>query len=180
MSDDKKTEEIIEEETGERDAEDLIGKLKKLKEQLKHCQAEKQEYLTGWQRAQADFVNYRRRQEEQLGEWLRMSSEKVIKEILPVLDTLETRNLTEKDTDENGKNIKAGLKMTREQLMKILEKHGLEEIKSVGEKFNPEFHEAVEQVESDEPEGVVAEEVQKGYRMNGKVLRAAKVKVTKR
>jgi molecular chaperone GrpE len=179
MSDENNQKIEYEQENEEGDSVDLVEKIKKIKEQLKHCQQEKQEYLNGWQRSQADFINYKRRQEEQLAEWFQMAGEKIIREILPVLDTLETRNLTDKDTDENGKNIKAGLKMTREQLMKVLGKNGLEEIKSIGEKFNPEFHEAMERVEADAPEGIVVEEVQKGYMMNGKVLRAAKVKVIK-
>jgi len=160
---------------------DLVEKIKKLKEQLKHCQAEKQEYLTGWQRCQADFVNYKRRQEEQLGEWLKMAEEKIIREILPVLDTLDSfvKSHAGHEDKMEKKHLAEGLAGVKKQLNHILSKNGIEEIKSVGEKFDPEFHEALEQVESDEPEGTVAEEVQKGYLMNGKVLRPAKVKVSK-
>ncbi len=60
-----------------------------------------------------------------------------------------------------------------------MKKEGLEEIKSVGEKFNPEIHEAVEMLESEKPEGEILEEIQKGYKLNGKLIRAAKVKVAK-
>ena len=76
--------------------------------------------------------------------------------------------------------LNAGLKAVKDQLIKILSNHGLEEMKSAGEKFNPEFHEAVETVEAEnKDEGAVVEEVQKGYLLNGKVIRTAKVKVTK-
>jgi molecular chaperone GrpE len=78
----------------------------------------------------------------------------------------------------NGK-AENGLVSVRDQLIKTLSGHGLAEIKSLGEKFNPEYHEAVEQVEAAGKEGTVSEEIQKGYLLNGKVLRVAKVRVIK-
>jgi len=179
---DKKNEEIVEEvDSGEFDEEAPIAKLKKIKEQLKHCQQEKQEYLNGWQRSQADFINYKRRQEEQLAEWLQMAGEKIIREILPVLDTLDSFEKSHVGHDEkiDKKHLAEGLAGVRKQLADILKKNGIEEIKSIGEKFNPELHEAMEQVKADAPAGTVVEEVQKGYLINGKVLRVAKVKVSK-
>jgi len=179
---DKKTEEIIEEETFDKeDIQGLVEKIKKAKEQLKHCQAEKHEYLTGWQRSQADFINYKRRQEEQLAEWLAMAGEKIIREILPVLDTLDSFFGKHAAHDEklDKKHLTEGLIGVKKQLADILSKNGLKEIKSIGEKFNHEFHEAVEQAESDKEGGIIIEEVQKGYSLNGKILRPAKVKVSK-
>jgi len=181
MSDGLEQEIISEEDGGE-----AVGKLKKVKEQLKQCQKEKAEYLTGWQREKADFINYKRRQEEQMSEWSRMFGEGLVKDLLPVLDTLsasefqlgagKNNNSTQPPLSLRGGE--EGLKMVREQLMKVLQRHGLEEMKSIGEKFNPERHEALEQVEGKEP-GMVAEEVLKGYLLNGKVIRVAKVKVSK-
>jgi len=179
-NEDKKNEEIIEDsDFSDDDAEVLSDNIKKAKEQLKQCQREKQEYLTGWQRCQADFINYRRRQEEQAAEWSKMFGEGLIKDILPVLDALEPRNCAERNAEQHRDETAHGLKMVREILLKALKKHGLEEIKAAGEKFDPNFHEAVEQTESGAGECVVAEEVQKGYVLNGKVIRPAKVKVTK-
>jgi len=173
MAEEKKEQDInYEEENNESSAVDAKDKLKKLKEKLEQCQQEKQENLTGWQRAQADFINYRRRQEEQMGEWSKMFGEGLLRDILPVIDTLDA------SIAHNGK-AEDGLTGVREQLMKILSKHGLAEMKSVGEKFNPEYHEAIEQVEGKGEEGIVAEEAQKGYLLNGKVIRVAKVKVNK-
>lgn len=182
MSEDKKNEEIVEEEdAGEFDDGALMAKLKKIKEQLKHCQAEKQEYLNGWQRCQADFINYKRRQEEQLAEWLQMAGEKIIREILPVMDTFDSFEKSHAGHVEKTekKHLAEGLAGVKKQLTDILKKNDIEEIKSIGEKFDPELHEAVEEVESDAPEGTVVEEAQKGYLINGKVLRVAKVKVSK-
>ncbi|MBI4708884.1 MAG: nucleotide exchange factor GrpE [Candidatus Portnoybacteria bacterium] len=158
------------------DSVKLGGDIEKLRKKLKECREEKEKYLAGWQRAQADFINYKRRQEEQQGEWSRMLGEGLIKDILPVLDSLESgiRN------QESGIANK-DLGLIRKQLLDILRKYGLEEIKSVGEKFNPEWHEVVEYEENDESHEseIVSAEIQKGYLLNGKVLRAAKVRVTK-
>jgi len=161
-----------EEESNESGAVEAKDKLKKLKEKLEQCQKEKQDNLAGWQRSQADFINYRRRQEEQMSEWSKMFGEGLLRDILPVLDTLDA-SISHSGESENG------LVGVHNQLMKILVKHGLVEMKSVGEKFNPEYHEAIEQVEGKGEEGIIAETVQKGYLLNGKVLRIAKAKVTK-
>src|SRR3989344_5061951 len=170
----------IEQEEG---GEELLEKLKKVKEHLKLCLEEKQNYLTGWQREKADFINYKRRQEEQLGEWAKMLGDGLIKEILPVLDTLDA-SLVQLGAEENSKPLnptlrkageEEGLRLVRDQLMKVLLKHGLMEMKTVGEKFDPEFHNAVEQVIEEESEGVIVEEIRKGYLLNGKGLRVAEV-----
>ncbi|MDD2753689.1 MAG: nucleotide exchange factor GrpE [Candidatus Portnoybacteria bacterium] len=184
-----------EEENNESAAVDMKDKLGKMKEKLEQCQKEKQDNLAGWQRAQADFINYRRRQEEQMGEWSKMFGEGLLRDLLPVLDTLDASAAQERGEKssnpptpllkggEEGLNSKGGvegLKIVRDQLMKILSKHGLMEMKAVGEKFDPALHEAVECVEAkDVGEGAVVEEVQKGYLLNGKIIRAAKVKVSK-
>lgn len=161
-----------EEENNESLSMDIKKKLEKLKEELKQCQQEKHDNLTGWQRAQADFINYRRRQEEQMSEWSKMFGEGLIRDILPVLDTLDASIAHSEQKDK-------GLEMVRSQLIKILSGHGLAEMKVAGEKFDHNLHEAVETIESKDSEGQVLEEVQKGYLLNGKVLRIAKVKVTK-
>ena len=161
-------EEIIYE--GGEDGESVKDKLDKLKKKLVDCQKEKEEYLTGWQRAQADSVNYRRRQEEQMADWQKLMNEKLINDLLPVLDSLD-----------KGKEID-GVRQIYEQLRGVLRDYGLEEIKAVGEKFNPEFHEAMAMEESANKDGgeMVSEEFQRGYILNGRVIRTAKVKLNKK
>lgn len=153
-------------------------KMMKIKEKLKKCQEEKQEYLTGWQREKADFINFKRRQEEQMGEWIKISQANLINDILSIIDAFEA---IKKNKELRIKNYELeGVSAIEAQLIKILKKYGLEEIKAVGEKFNPEFHEAIESVEStDNKEGKIVGEAQKGYLLNGKVLRTSKVKVIK-
>ena len=174
MNDHTEKEKIVyedEPETSEDgDLDEVEGKVKKLKEKLKKCNEDKQEYLAGWQRAQADFINYRRRQEEQIGELRKLFNEGLIIDLLSILDSVEKGMAS---------NIK-GMDVLYKQLKDVLKKQGLEEVKAMGEKFNPELHEAVEQVEADVEEGVVIEEVQKGYMLNGRVIRTSKVKVSKK
>lgn len=186
MTDNQKQDEqelIQEEENSNEDADldlDMAkGKIIKLKERIKKCSKEKEEYLDGWQRAKAEMINYRRRQEEQSAEWLKMAQAGLIKDLLPMLDTLEAGFKNYDLRFKNEENIK--VKPIRDQLLDILKKYGLEEIETTGEKFNPEFHEAIEVAEDENREdGIIVEEIQKGYLLNGKVLRTSKVKVTKK
>lgn len=165
------SEEFIYEENEE--MQKLGNDVQKLRKRLKECFSEKEKYLTGWQRAQADFVNYKRRQEEQAAEWPRIYSEGVIRDILPVLDSLDAAIATQ-PSDQ-------GLLTLKSQLRSVLKKHGLEEMKSINEKFNPEIHEVVECENGENEHGgeIVSGEIQKGYLLNGKLLRAAKVRVKK-
>jgi len=143
-------------------------KSKELKLKLKECQKEKEEYLTQAQIARADLINFRRRQEKILEELKKYGQEDLIKELLPVLDSLEI-----------GAKKNHDLNQIKEQLKDILKKYGLKVIKTKGEKFNPEFHEAIEQIESKEQEGSIVKEIQKGYIIENKILRASKVKIAK-
>lgn len=141
------------------------SKIKKLKKKLQECQKDKEEYLTQAQRAGADLINYRRRQEEALQELRKYSQEALIKDLLPVLGSL----LAGSEENEDIKRIK-------DQLESVLK---IKEIKALGEQFNPEFHEAIERVKSNKPSGSIVEEVQKGYLLYDKVLRPTKVRVSK-
>ena len=102
----------------------------------------------------------------------------MILKILPVLDNFEK---AEKEIPANKKDkLLEGFLQIKTQLQDFLRSHGVEEIKALGEKFDPNFHEAAEQVESKEKKsGVIVEEIQKGYKIYGKVIRPAKVKVVK-
>lgn len=148
------------------------NKIQKLRKKLKECQQKKEEYLAHAQRAQADLINFRRRQEERMEEIYQMSNARLIKDLLELVDSIEA-GIRMKPNDKDLKKIK-------EQLQSIFERYQVEEIKTIGEKFNPEFHEVVEIIESaDSQEGIIVEEVQKGYLLNNKLLRPAKVKINK-
>ncbi len=150
-----------------------------LQKKLDECEKLKNEYLAGWQRARADLLNYKKEEIERVGEILKYANEGLILKILPILDNFE---LVEKKLPENLKNdanIK-GLLLIKNQIQDFLKSQGVEEIKSVGKKFDPNFQEVVEEIVAKDREfGIVAEEIQKGYTINGRLLRPAKVKVTK-
>jgi len=146
---------------------------------LKECEKLKQEYLKGWQRERADFLNYKKGEMNRLQDLLNHFSESMILEILPILDNLERaeKNLPEKlKKDDNVK----GLLQIEKQIKNFLKGKDLKPIKSLGEKFNPEFHEVAEQIETaNKGSSVIIEEIQKGYKLQGKLVRPAKVRVSK-
>ena len=150
-----------------------------LKKKLEECEKLKNEYLTGWQRERAELLNYKREEMERLGELLKYVAEPLILKILPILDNFE---IAEKKLSENLKkdeNVK-GILQIKHQILDFLKSQGVEEIKCLGEKFDPNFMEVVETVETkDKESGMVIEEIQKGYKINDRLLRPAKVKIAK-
>lgn len=132
----------------------------------------------GWQRTQADFVNYKKQVAEDHARFCRTANANLVYEFLPVLDNfqLAARHVPanlEKD------NWAQGIRQIEKQFEDILLSVGLERIESVGQKFDPNLHEAVEHIESDKPEDEIVEEVLSGYKFGDDVLRPAKVKVSK-
>ncbi|WP_205842215.1 nucleotide exchange factor GrpE [Natranaerobius trueperi] len=150
---------------------DLVTEKEKLTE-------ERDQYLNQLRRLQADFDNYKRRVSK---EWDKKSLEKaeeVVGDILGVLDNFERalQNASE-DVDEQ---YQQGVKMIYDQLYEVLKKHGLEKIDAQGETFDPNYHQAVMQVESEDHESnIVVEELQPGFLFKGRLLRPSVVKVSK-
>lgn len=155
------------------------NELEELKKKLSECQKEKDEYLAGWQRARADFLNYKKEEMERIEELLRYADIGLILKILPVLDNFEEAQKKLQKEAEGDENIKGFLQI-KKQIEGLLEARGVKAIDGLGKKFDPNFQEIVEEVESkDKESGIVLEEVQKGYLMEGRLLRPARVKVTK-
>jgi len=153
--------------------------IEELKKKLEECEKLKSEYLAGWQRARADLLNYKKDEIERIDELIKYADVGIILKILPILDNFE---IVEKNLPENLKNDKniKGILQIKTQLQDFFKNQGLEEIKTVGERFDPNFHEIVEEVEKKDCQpGTVIEEIQKGYKINGRLLRPAKVKVAK-
>lgn len=150
-----------------------------MRKRLEECEKKKDEYLTYAQRGRADFLNYKKEEMERVRELIILAQGEIIFKILPILDSFE---LAEKNLSEELKNnVQAqGILQIKKQLYEFLKKYGLEEMKTMGEKFDPNFHEAVEQIETkDKESGTIIEEIQKGYTLQGKVIRVAKVRVAK-
>lgn len=129
-------------------------------------------------RTQADFDNFRRRTQKEKEDLAKYATTKLITELVPVIDNFE-RAMASADANADVESFVKGVNMIFRQLDGVLQAEGLTVMKTVGEPFNPEFHQAVMQVESDEyEEGIVVEELQKGYMIKDKVLRPAMVKVS--
>ncbi|WP_082707903.1 nucleotide exchange factor GrpE [Paenibacillus sp. DMB5] len=129
-------------------------------------------------RVQADFDNFRRRTQKEKEELAQYATSKLVTELLPVLDNFERALVTAPGSAESEAFTK-GINMIFRQLEGVLKSEGLTAMETVGQPFNPEYHQAIMQVESEEhEEGIVTEEVQKGYLLKDKVLRPAMVKVS--
>ena len=153
-----------------------ISQKKDLKQELESYKKQAEENLIGWQRAKADFLNYKKDQEKYVSEFRKYASEDVLISILPTIDNFELAiKHMPKELEES--DWTAGIICIKSQLENILKEIGLEEIKAVGEKFDPSLFESVGEKESDQKEGIIIAEVQKGYRMSGKVVRVGKVVV---
>lgn len=129
-------------------------------------------------RVQADYDNFRRRTRQEKEEFAKYASEKLVEQLLPVYDNFDRAIEAGKESTDYSALLK-GIEMIFRQFASILESEGVTPIEAVGQPFNPEFHQAVMQVETDEyEEGIVVEELQKGYKMKDKVIRPSMVKVS--
>jgi len=150
-----------------------------LKKKLQDCQKKNEEYLAGWQRARADFLNYKKEEMERIGELVKYANLETILNLLPVLDNFEKAE-QELSEEQRKDNTLQGFLQIKIQLHDFLKSQGVEAIKALGEKFDPNLHEAVEQSETKDKEpDTIIEEVQRGYTINGQLLRPSKVKVAK-
>ncbi|GGN96880.1 nucleotide exchange factor GrpE [Saccharibacillus kuerlensis] len=149
-----------------------------LQERVAALTAQSEDYMQRLARSQADFDNFRKRtirEKEELGKY---ASSKLISELLPIVDNFG-RALDTRPEVEGSESFVKGVEMIYRQFENVLQAEGLTAMETVGQPFNPEFHQAVMQVESDEhEEGIVVEELQKGYMLKDKVLRPAMVKVS--
>jgi len=150
-----------------------------LKKKLADCQKLKEEYLAGWQRARADLLNYKKEELKRVGELIRYADISLILKILSILDNFELAEKKITENLKNDKNIK-GLLQIKVQIKDFLKNQGVQELESIGKKFDPNFQEVVGEVEiKDKEPGIVIEEIQRGYTIHGQLLKPAKVKVTK-
>lgn len=168
----KKRQEKAEERSTVEAPEDLDS----LKKSLEDEKAEAERYLANWQRAEADFDNYKKRAEQERGENAKFSTMALILNLLPVLDDFE-RAFGSLSPNLAGLTWIDGTRLIHRKLQATLEARGLSEIKSLGEQFDPALHQAV--TEADGDEGKVIEELQRGYKLFDRVIRPALVAVGK-
>ncbi len=150
-----------------------------LKERLDETEAKAAEYLDTLKRMQAEMENYRKRMVKEQEQIVQYASQTVILELLPVIDNLE-RAIGIDRIENEGTKLLEGVELIYSQLQGILEREGVEVIDPTGKLFDPQRHEAVMQVESDDhEENTIVEVMQKGYALKGRLLRPATVTVAK-
>jgi molecular chaperone GrpE len=172
---------VIEEEYSE---DSQVGaqyekKIKTIKDKLETCQKEKEEYLLGWQRAQADFINYKKNNASIFTEAKESATTEMVESLLPILDSFDMALAG--TFDDAFKKWLTGFEYVHAQFKRVLAEQGIEEMNPVGEPFSPQEHEAVEEVATDDEklDHTVATVILKGYRTSKRIVRAPQVKVYK-
>ena len=150
-----------------------------LVEALAGSRKEADSYLDDLRRVAADFDNYRKRSQREMGGLVDRASERVVSALLPVVDSLDAA-LAVETTSETEEKLKSGVRSTRDQLLDVLAKEGLEPIETFDMPFDPSLHEAVTASGEGNGELIVTDEFRRGYRLKGRVLRASMVGVTPR
>jgi molecular chaperone GrpE len=145
---------------------------------LAEAKAEAARMKDQWMRTAADFDNFRKRSRRELEESRKAGKEDLLKEFLPVFDNLE-RAIQSAQRATDIKGVAEGLAMVLRQYIDTLGRGGITKVPSVGSQFDPTHHEAIQQVESDEPPGTIVAEVQPGYMQGDRLIRAAMVVVAK-
>lgn len=160
---------------------DPESKIKDLKEKLKKCLSERKEYLDGWQRAKADFLNFKKGEEKSKEDFTKFAKEGLIDELIPVLDSFVMAFSNKEAWEKADKNWRIGIEYIYSQFLGVLKANGLEEITPNGGVFDPFRHDSIEivPVSEEKMDGIVVETTRNGYSLNGKVIRPAKVKIGK-
>jgi len=147
-----------------------------LKEQIEEMTVQRDEYLAGWQRAKADFINHKKEEMRKLEDIARYGSEDLIKDLISVMDNFDLALRTL----EKAGPVEKGIYLIRTQIEDILKKRELTKIDiKEGDEFDPALAEALAEISSDKPIGTVVEVIEHGYRLHEKVLRPARVIVSK-
>ncbi len=164
---------------------------------LEKLQTDFESAMAGWKRTAADFENYKRRKEGENKELVEFAREVTVIKLLPTIDSLELALrhmpvLEEVSPLEEGtplpyrefakqyQNWQDGINVLLKQLDKTLEDLGVKKIESIGKKFDPHFHEAVREVETEKDDGIIIDELQTGFELNGKVIRPSQVIISKK
>lgn len=172
---DNEVKETVEETTTETAVENDEATFDTIKKELEAQKELLQQSEDHYKRLQADFANFRRRNEKEREELSSVVLQGLIKDLLPIIDNFERALAVE---GVAGTPLHDGISMVYNQLMESLKKNGLEVIKAAGEKFDPNFHQAVMRVQDPEKEDdTIEEEFQKGYMVQGRVIRPSMVKV---
>lgn len=144
--------------------------------EMEKIKKERDEYLDGWQRARAELINYKKDESKRFETFKNFANETIVRDLISVLDSFD---LAIAALEKDGKAEK-GIYLIKSQIEDSLKNYGLGKIMvSTGQIFDPLVHEAVAEIDSDKPSGTIIEEIERGYLLNGKLLRPARVKIAK-
>jgi len=161
-------------EPGQKDS-----RVEELESRIEALQEEKDELFSKLQRVSADYANFQKRSVRQVADTVAYEKENMMRTLLPALDNFE-HTLQSADSADSVDVLGKGVRIVYDQIVEILKSHGVEEIQALGRKFDPSFHEAMmRRAEPDRQEDIILEEFQKGYKLNGRVIRPSKVVVNK-
>ncbi len=144
-------------------------------EKIRHLEDEVQEHKDRYLRTLAEMDNMRRRHDRERQDLLKFASEKLLQDLLPVLDSFE--KATSAGGAEAGNAIVEGIRMVHKQLTHVLETNGLKAVEAAGKPFDPNLHQAIQRVEGDVDQEIVKDEYQRGYTLNGRLIRPSMVSV---
>jgi molecular chaperone GrpE len=170
---------VMEEPPAETAAQPVASmeEIENLKNELNEMRTKADEYLDGWQRARADFANYKKRVERDQSQVYQMAVGSIVKRYLEVLDDLE-RALNNKPASGDGATWAEGIELVYRKLLAILEAEGVQQMDADGQYFDPNLHEAISQENSPEHEsGQIIEVIKQGYLLGERVIRPALVRV---
>lgn len=169
--------EVVEFEFNDDGEEDLKKTLKKLRADLKECQAQKEEYLTGWQKERADFLNYKKQEDDRKTNFSEAVRERILTRFLTVIDSFNMAFANKETWDKVDENWRRGVEYIYAQMNAVFEEYGVKEIGEIGESFDPSIHQSVEMIPTDKKENDhrVSNVIQKGYKLGERVLRPARV-----
>lgn len=172
-------EEVVEFEFNDDGEEDLKKTLKKLRADLKVAKKEKEEYLTGWQKERADFANYKKQEDDRKSMFSESIRERILSRFLTVIDSFNMAFSNREAWEKVDENWRKGVEYIYVQMNTVFEEYDVKSIGEVGDTFDPNLHESIEMIETNEKEKdhKVANVIQKGYRLGERILRPARVNV---
>ncbi len=170
---------VVEFELNDDGEEDLKKTLKKLRADLKQAKKEKEEYLNGWQKERADFANYKKDEEARRNMFSESVRERILSRFLSVADSFNMAFANKEAWEKVDANWRKGVEYIYSQMNSVFEEYGVKEIGAAGEPFDPNIHQSLEMVATDDKEQdhKVASVIQRGYKLGERVLREARVNV---
>ena len=171
--------EVLEFEFNDDGEEDLKKTLKKLRADLKVCKKEKDEYLTGWQKERADFINYKKQEDDRKANFSEAMRERILTRFLTVMDSFNMAFQNKEAWEKVDENWRKGVEYIHAQLNTIFEEYGVKPVGEVGESFDHNIHDSIEMIPTDKKEDnhKISEVIQKGYKLADRVIRPARVNV---